>query len=47
MLLHNRNKYLSLPLAHTVHLKEEYNMVRTLLDALKYDEYRSEVMGDI
>lgn len=39
MLLHNRNKYPSLPMAHSVHLKEEYNTVKTLLDTLKYDEY--------
>ena len=39
MLLHNGNKYPSLPLAHSVHLKEDYNSINTLLDALKYDEY--------
>ena len=46
VLLHNGNKYPSLPLAHPVHLKEEYNSVKNLLDALKYDEYGWEVIGD-
>ncbi|XP_061411219.1 uncharacterized protein LOC133344908 isoform X2 [Lethenteron reissneri] len=46
VLLHNGNKYLSLPLAHSVHLKENYNRVKTLLDALKYDEYSWKVIGD-
>lgn len=30
-------KYQSLPLAHSMHLKEDYNS-KTLLDAFKYDE---------
>ncbi|XP_058879412.1 uncharacterized protein LOC131737009 [Acipenser ruthenus] len=46
VLLHNGNKYPSLPLAHSVHLKEDYNSIKTLLDALKYDEYGWEVIGD-
>ncbi|XP_061431765.1 uncharacterized protein LOC133357688 [Lethenteron reissneri] len=46
VLLYNGNKYLSLPLAHSVHLKEDYNSIKTLLDALKYDEYGWEVIGD-
>jgi hypothetical protein len=33
-----------------VHLKEDYNSIKSLLDALKYDEYlkasRKEVIGD-
>ncbi|XP_076371597.1 uncharacterized protein LOC143257152 [Tachypleus tridentatus] len=46
VLLHNGKEYTSLPLAHLVHLKEEYNSVKTLLEALKYDEYDWEVIGD-
>ncbi|XP_061421616.1 uncharacterized protein LOC133350847 [Lethenteron reissneri] len=46
VLLHNGNKYPSLPLAHSVHLKENYNSIKTLLDALKYDESGLEVIGD-
>ena len=46
VLLHNGNKYPSLPLAHSVHMKEEYSSIKALLDALKYDDYGWEVIGD-
>ncbi|XP_061419050.1 uncharacterized protein LOC133349530 [Lethenteron reissneri] len=46
VLLHNGNKYPSLLLAHSMHLKDYYNSIKTLLDALKYDEYGWEVIGD-
>jgi hypothetical protein len=46
VLLHNGNRLPSLPLAHSVHLKEDYNNVKTLLTALKYEEYGWEVIGD-
>ncbi|XP_061429010.1 uncharacterized protein LOC133355651 [Lethenteron reissneri] len=46
VLLHNGNKYPSLPLAHSVHLKEDYNSIKALLDALKYAEYGWEVIRD-
>ena len=39
VLLHNRNNYLSLPMARSVHLKEDYTSVKMLLNALKYDDY--------
>ncbi|XP_036358086.1 uncharacterized protein LOC118763025 [Octopus sinensis] len=38
--------YPSLPLAHSVQLKEKYSSVKILLKALKYEEYRWEVIGD-
>ena len=46
VLLHNGNKYPSLPLAHSVHLKETYKNVKTVLNVLKYDQYNWEVIGD-
>jgi hypothetical protein len=46
VLLHNGNQYPSIPLAHSVYLKEDYNNTKTLLEALKYDEYGWEVIGD-
>lgn len=46
VLLHNGNNYPSLPMAHSVHLKESYTSVKTLLNALKYDDYGWEVIGD-
>lgn len=46
VLLHNGNKYPSLPLAHAVHMKEDYSNVKTLLDLLNYKMYLWEVIGD-
>ena len=34
------------PLAHSVHLKETYENVKTVLNVLKYDQYNWEVIGD-
>ena len=39
VLLHNGNKYQSLPFAHSVYLKETYENVKTVLNVLKYDQY--------
>ena len=46
VLLHNGNKYPSLPLAHSVLIKETYENVKPVLNALKYDQYNWEVIGD-
>ena len=46
VLLHNGNKYPSIPVAHSVHLKEDYNNVKTLLEMLKYATHSWEVIGD-
>ena len=46
VLIHNGNKYPSLPLAHSVCLKETYKNVKTVLNVLKYDQYNWEVIGD-
>ena len=46
VLIHNGNKYPSLPLAHSVHLKETYENVKTVLNVLKYDQHNWEVIGD-
>jgi hypothetical protein len=46
VLLHNGNQLPSIPVAHSVHLKEEYQNVKKLLTALKYEEYEWEVIGD-
>ena len=39
VLLHNRNQFPSIPLAHSVCMKEEYHNLKALLTALKYDEF--------
>lgn len=46
VLLHNRNKYPSLPLAHSVHFREDYTSVKMLLSVLKYDNYGWNVNED-
>ena len=46
VLLHNGNNYPSLPMDHSVHLKEDYTSVKMLLSALKYDDYGWEIIGD-
>ena len=47
VLLHNGNKYPFLPLAHSVHLKETYEIVKTVLNVLNYDQYNWEVIGNL
>jgi hypothetical protein len=39
LLLHNGSQYPSFPVAHLLYLKEDYSDTKTLLEALKYDEY--------
>ena len=46
VLLYKGNKYSTLPLAHSVHLKETYENVKTVLNVLKYDQYNWEVIGN-
>lgn len=46
VLLHNGNKYPSIPIAHSVHLKEGYENVKRLLRLVKYEEHDWEVIGD-
>ena len=40
VLLQNGNKYPSIPIAHSVHLKESYDNMELLLEAIKYSEYQ-------
>lgn len=46
VLLHNGNKFPSLPLAHSVMLKENYESVKMVLQVLKYEQYAWPVIGD-
>ena len=46
VLLHNGNMYPSIPMAHSVHLKENYANVKHLLGLLSYKEHNWEVIGD-
>lgn len=40
VLLHNGNKFPFIPLAHSVHLKKNYDSIKMLLTAIKYMEYK-------
>jgi len=46
VLLHNGNQHPSIPVGHSVHLKEDYENVKTLLQKIKYDDYKWDVCGD-
>lgn len=39
VLLHNESKYASIPIAHSVHLKETYENLEVLLRAIKCNEH--------
>ena len=47
VLLHNGNKYPSIPIAHSVHLKESYDNMKLLWEAIKYSEYQWSLCGDL
>jgi len=46
VLLHNGNEFPSIPVGHSVHMKEEYENVKTLLDMIKYTRHNWELCGD-
>lgn len=47
VLLHNGNKYGSLPIAHSTKLKEEYQNISLLLQKIKYDEHHWSICVDL
>ena len=47
VLLHNGNKYPSIPIAHSVHQKESYDNMELLLEAIKYRGYQWCLCGDL
>jgi hypothetical protein len=40
VLLHNGNKYPSVPLAHAVNMKESYENMKLLLEKINYEKYK-------
>lgn len=46
VLLHNGNKFPSIPVAHSAQLKETYENIKLLLEKLKYECYKWDVCGD-
>ena len=47
VLLHNKNVYSSIPVAHSVNMKEEYFNIEFLLQKLKYNEHLWQICGDL
>ncbi|KYN28033.1 hypothetical protein ALC57_02551 [Trachymyrmex cornetzi] len=47
VLLHNTNKYASIPIAHSVTMKEEYKNIEILLNKIQYKEHNWLICGDL
>ena len=47
VLLHNRNVLSSIPIVHSVHAKESYGEVKTVLSLLDYDQHRWVICVDL
>jgi hypothetical protein len=47
VLLHNGNKYPSVPLAHAVNMKESYENMKLLLEKIHYEKYKWNICGDL
>jgi len=46
VLLHNGIEFPSIPVGHSVHMKEEYEYVKTLVDMIEYTSHNWELFGD-
>jgi len=47
VLLHNGNRFPSVPLAHAANVKEIYETMKLLLGKIKYDEFKLKLCGDL
>ena len=47
VLLHNGNKFPSVPLAHAANMKESYESMNLLLGKIKYDEFKWNLCSDL
>ncbi|KAL0829765.1 hypothetical protein ABMA28_003252 [Loxostege sticticalis] len=47
VLLHNGNKYASVPIAYSTVLKETYENIKSILDLIKYKDFRWKVCADL
>jgi len=47
VLLHNVNKFPSVPLGHAANMKESYDSMTLLLGKIKYDEFKWRLCGDL
>ena len=46
VLLHNGNKFLSVPLAHAANMKASYENMKLLLEKIQYEKYNWNICGD-
>ena len=46
-LLHNGNRFPSVPLAHAANMKESYESMTLLLGRIEYDEFKWKLCGDL
>ena len=47
VLLHNRNAFASMPIGHSVQMKESYDSMKQVLEKLKYSEHNWKICGDL
>jgi hypothetical protein len=47
VLLHNGNKYPSVPSAHAVYMKESHENIKLLLGKIHYGKYKCNICGDL
>jgi len=47
VLLHNGNRFPSIPLAHAATMKESYESMKLLLGKIKYNEFKWKLYGDL
>jgi hypothetical protein len=47
VLLHNENKFPSVPLAHTTNMKQSYKHMKTILQKIQYEKYNWNFGGDL
>ena len=47
VLLNNGNKFSSIPVGHSVEMKESHNSMESLLSALNYQEHKWLICGDL
>jgi len=47
VLLHNENRFPSVPLAHAANMKESYESMKLLFGEITYDEFKWKLCGDL
>ena len=47
VLLHNGNVFASIPIGHSVQMKESYDSMKQVLEKLKYSEHNLKICGDL